>query len=94
MCIDIEADVPQGIHPLVKLMGDSYIHYCPNCKASIPGNVTYRRQAELRPFCPYCGPGFLLKEVEVGDWVRLHFRFVLKGVGEQFANWYAEIWEW
>jgi hypothetical protein len=91
MCIDIEADMPSGLHPLVKLMGDSYIHFCRSCKASIPGNVTYQRNAELRAFCPYCGPSAPLLMVSVGDHVRLHYRFETEG---KWAGWYAEIWEW
>ena len=88
MCIDIETDMPHI--KLVKLMGDAYIHYCPNCKASTPGNVTYKRNPDWRLFCPYCGPGFPLQMVKQGDFVRLHYRFIESG---QWANWYGEIWE-
>jgi predicted RNA-binding Zn-ribbon protein involved in translation (DUF1610 family) len=91
-------------HPLfkgIKLMGDAYIHYCPNCTRTIPGNVTYRRSAgtvehngqtiPIRFFCPYCGPDHLLRMMQPGDKVRLHYRFDLE---QGWAGWYAEVWDW
>jgi hypothetical protein len=90
-CIDVEADIPQPHNRLIKLMGDAYIHYCLGCQASIPGNVTYQRDADFRGFCPYCGPGSALQMVARGAWLRLHYRFQLKA---QWANWYGEVWQW
>ena len=91
-------------HPLykgVKLMGDSYAHYCENCKRTIPGNVTYRRSAgsimhkgfeiPIRYFCPHCGPDHPLRNLKTGDRLRLHYRFDPEG---QWAGWYGEVWEW
>jgi len=101
--ISVEMDHP--LYPFVKLMGDSYAHYCPNCQRTIPGHVTYRRPVDfvsmtidgkpqsipLRYFCPFCGPPYMLRMLEPGDRLKLHYRFE-KDAGS--AAWFAEVWEW
>src|SRR5580700_8161856 len=39
------------------LMGAAFPLFCENCSKTIPGYVTYRRPAEQRHFCLFCGPG-------------------------------------
>jgi hypothetical protein len=100
LSIDVEMDHP--LYKKIKLLGDAYIHFCRQCKASIPGNVTYKRDPEFRAFCPYCGPGFPLENVKPGDWLRLHHRSEIEEervieateTYRGWANWYGEIWEW
>lgn len=98
----IYVEMDHRLYRLVRLMGDSYSHWCQHCTATIPGNVTYRRPAEdvfnsrgelipIRMFCPYCGPDHILQLLKPGDKLRLHYRF------EQDASaggWYAEKWPW
>ena len=98
LSISVEMDHP--LHRFVKLMGDAYLHYCRNCKTTIPGNVTYRRSADaimhkgqeipIRFFCPYCGPDHMLRMLIPGDRLKLHHRFDLAG---DWANWYGEVIE-
>lgn len=102
LSISVEMDHP--VHRLVKLMGDSYAHYCRNCQKTIPGNVSYRRSADavlhdgqyvpIRFFCPYCGPGNMLRMLVKGDKLRLHHRFDHEHTPPQWAGWYAEVWRW
>jgi hypothetical protein len=99
LSITVEMDHP--LYKLVKLMGESYAHYCRNCTRTIPGNVTYRRspgsvmhngqEIPIRFFCPYCGPDHILKMIEIGDKMRLHYRFEKD---RSSATWFGEIWEW
>lgn len=97
LSITVEMDHP--LYPIVKLMGESYAHYCRNCRRTVPGNVTYRRSAgsvmwngqeiPIRYFCPWCGPNHILRMIEVGDWMRLHFRFQ-----PDSSSWFGEVWEY
>jgi len=99
LAITVEMDHP--LYPIVKLMGESYAHYCRECARTIPGNVTYRRSAgsvmhagqeiPIRFFCPWCGPDHLLRMLQIGDWLRLHYRFEKD---KSSGSWFAEIWEW
>jgi len=99
LAITVEMDHP--LYPIVKLMGESYAHYCRNCTRTIPGNVTYRRsfdavewkgqQIPIRFFCPWCGPDHLLREIQVGEKMRLHYRFERD---KSSGAWFGEIWEW
>lgn len=100
LTISVEMDHP--LYKLVKCMGESYAHWCPNCSATIPGNVTYRRPAEavenssgdiipMRFHCPYCGPDHMLRMFQPGDKVRLHYRFEADGSS---AAWFMERWDW
>ena len=99
LSIFVEMDHP--LYRAVKLMGDSYAHFCSNCSRTIPGNVTYRRPPEaiehkgqlipIRFFCPYCGPDHMLRMLRPGDKLRLHYRFAEDGSS---GTWYAEVWEW
>src|SRR5271154_4410056 len=97
LSITVEMDHP--LYKAVKLMGESYAHYCRGCTRTIPGNVTYRRSAgsvmhngqeiPIRFFCPWCGPYYILRMLLVGDWLRLHYR------AEQDRSsgaWFAEVW--
>jgi hypothetical protein len=99
LSITVEMDHP--LYKIVKLLGESYAHYCRNCTRTIPGNVTYRRSAgsvewngqniPIRFFCPWCGPDHLLRMLVVGDWLKLHYRFA---EDRSSAAWFGEIWEW
>jgi len=99
LAISVEMDHP--LYKLVKLLGDSYAHFCPNCRLTIPGNVTYQRSAgsvthkgreiPIRYFCPYCGPDHLLRMLQPGDRLRLHYRF---DPGGEWAGWYGEVSDW
>jgi hypothetical protein len=73
------------------LLGATYIHYCEHCQKSIPGYVTFNRPANQRHHCPFCGPGFLLRELRKGEKVLLHYRFREDGSG---AMWYGERIDW
>lgn len=100
LSIDVEMEHP--LYKKIKLIGDAYIHFCPACQASIPGNVTYKRDPDFRQFCPYCGPGYALVQVKEGDKLRLHHRSEIEeerviDTNQMFrgwANWYGEIWDW
>lgn len=99
LSITVEMDHP--LYKVVKLMGESYAHYCRNCQTTVPGNVTYRRSAgevewkgqfiPIRFFCPWCGPDHLLRMLQPGDWLRLHFRF---DQDASAGGWFGEVWEW
>lgn len=99
LSITVEMDHP--LYKIVKLMGESYAHYCQHCRRTLPGNVTYRRSMDsvewkgqlipIRFFCPWCGPDHLLRELIVGDWMRLHYRFEKDGSS---GMWFGEVWEW
>jgi hypothetical protein len=99
LSILVELDHPLYRH--IKLLGDSYAHYCRNCERTIPGNVTYRRSAgivehngqeiPIRFFCPFCGPDHLLRCLVPGDKLKVHYRYDLEG---GWAGWYAEVWDW
>src|SRR5882672_9002767 len=96
LAITVELGPP--FHALVKLMGESYAHYCPHCTATIPGNVTYRRPAgsvmhdgqeiPIRFFWPYCGPDHLLRMVQKGAKMRLHYRFEKD---RSSGGWFGEV---
>jgi len=99
---DLYIHVETERHTLVKLMGESYAHYCGNCARTVPGNVTYRRgfgtaknsegeDIPIRFFCPWCGPDHLLRVLRRGDKVRLHYRFELDRTS---GGWFAEVWQW
>jgi hypothetical protein len=99
LSITVEMDHP--FYKAVKLMGESYAHYCRECTRTIPGNVTYRRSADsvmhkgreipIRFFCPFCGPDHMLRMIEVGDWLRLHYRAEKDGSS---GAWFGEVWCW
>lgn len=78
-------------HTIEPLMGAAFPLYCEACAVTVPGYTTYRRPAEERHFCPYCGPVFPLRELRKGEKVRLHYRFTQDGAS---AQWYGEKWEW
>lgn len=99
---DLYIFVETELSTLIKLMGESYAHYCAACARTIPGNVTYRRSygtaknslgedIPIRFFCPYCGPDHLLRVLRKGDKVRLHYRFEKD---RSSGGWFAEVWEW
>ena len=97
LSITVEMDHP--LYKIVKLMGESYAHHCRECTRTIPGNVTYRRSAgsvlhkgqeiPIRFFCPWCGPDHMLRMLEPGDWLRLHYRAEKDGSS---GAWFAEVW--
>ena len=99
LSIFVEMDHP--LYRAVKLMGASYAHYCERCGRTIPGNVTYQRSPEaiehrgelvpIRAFCPFCGPDAPLRCLNVGDKLRLHYRFE---PDMSSASWFAEVWDW
>jgi hypothetical protein len=99
LAITVEMDHP--LYKIVKLMGESYAHYCQNCARTIPGNVTYRRSAgsvmhngqeiPIRFFCPWCGPESILRMLLVGDWLKLHYR---AENDRSSGSWFAEVWEY
>lgn len=78
-------------HTIEPLMGSSFPLYCEHCAKTIPGSVTYQRPAEERHFCPYCGPGYNLRDLVKGEKVRLHYRFKPDGSS---AQWFGEKWDW
>jgi hypothetical protein len=97
---ELSVHVETERHTLVKLLGDAYPHVCDSCQNTVPGNVSFKRPPELRPFCPWCGPPHLLRMMKVGEKVRVHHRF---GVGSGLAiqddqtawgAWYGEKWNW
>lgn len=98
---DLSISVETELHTLVKLMGESYAHYCEHCQATIPGNVTYRRSAgsvmhngveiPIRFFCPYCGPDHMLRTLRKGEKVRIHYRFEADRTS---GGWFAEVFSW
>lgn len=98
---DLAISIETELHTLVKLMGESYAHYCENCQATIPGNVTYRRSAgtivhngieiPIRYFCPYCGPDHMLRCLRAGEKMRLHYRFEADRTS---GGWFGEVFAW
>jgi hypothetical protein len=98
---EISVHVETKLRGIVKLMGDAYPHVCDKCQNTVPGNVTFRRPAEVRHFCMYCGPEYLLRMLKVGEKVRVHHRFG-SGAGPQsliqvdnaWGSWYGEKWDW
>jgi len=97
LSITVEMDHP--LYKIVKLMGESYAHHCNNCARTIPGNVTYRRptgtvvhkgqEIPIRWFCPWCGPDYILRMLEIGDWLRLHYR---AEQDRRSGAWFGEVW--
>jgi len=98
---DLAISIETELHTLVKLMGESYAHYCEHCTMTIPGNVTYRRSAgtvvhngveiPIRYFCPYCGPDHMLRCLRTGEKMRLHYRFE---ADRSSGGWFGEVFDW
>lgn len=99
LSISVETNHP--LYPKVTLMGECYTHYCESCKRTIPGYVTYRRsfgttlnsagqEVPIRFFCPLCGPDFMLRNLRIGDRLKLHYRFQIVGE-EKSGMWFAEV---
>lgn len=89
--------------PLVKLIGDTYTYWCPQCyttifeqelilrsKAGRDCDGEYIRSGKIsEQKCPFCyGP---ILPLQPGDRVRCHYRFDQEG---KWGAWWAERFDW
>lgn len=87
----IETDSP--IQPYVKLVGHTYIYWCPHCKLTIFEQEylltgTIRSSDPAKQKCPFFGCP--ITPVQPGTRVRCHYRFSKNGTS---GAWWAEVWE-
>ncbi|MFZ1005570.1 MAG: hypothetical protein WAN65_01955 [Candidatus Sulfotelmatobacter sp.] len=87
----IETD--SKLQPIVKLVGDTYAYFCPNCQRTVWEQELIQRGGHRSASITgqVCLCGARISPLQPGDKVRVHYRFHPEG---KWGAWWAERWEW